>query len=131
MFAPVGRVTLVTTAYDERVIGCAIEVHRRVGPGIYESPYGHCLAHELTKAGIPFRRQAPIPLRYDELEFACVFKADFIVAGELIVEIKAVERLLDLHFAQVLTYLRCSGLKKGLLLNFNATRLVVRSVVLS
>lgn len=122
---------LVTTEYDQRVIGCAIEVHRRIGPGIYESPYGHCLALELTKAGIPFRRQAPIPLRYDELEFACVFKADFIIANELIVEIKAVERLLDLHFAQVLTYLRCSGLKKGLLLNFNSTRLVVKSVVLS
>ena len=131
MFALVARVAFVTTAYDARVIGCAIEVHRRIGPGIYESPYRHCLAHELTKAGIPFRREAPIPRRYDELEFACVFKADFIVGGELLVEIKAVERLLDLHFAQVLTYLRCSGLKKALLLNFNATSLIIRSVVSS
>ena len=120
---------LITNDYAAPAIGCAIRVHRAIGPGVFESVYGHCLGYEFTKAGIPFKRQAPIPLRYEELEFACVFKVDFLVGSELLIEIKAVERLLDLHYAQLLTYLRCSGLRKGLLLNFNAPRLVIKSVV--
>lgn len=114
---------LVTVNSAETVIGCAITVHRALGPGLFESVYEPCLVHELTKAGLKFARQVLLPIQYDGLVFARAFRADLIVEGELLVEIKSIERVLSVHHAQVLTYLRLSGLKKALLINFNAEAL--------
>jgi GxxExxY protein len=122
--------SLITTPAATAVIGCAIRVHTALGPGLFESVYDRCLVHELTRSGIEFARQVPVGIRYEGLELHCGFRADFIVAKEVLVELKAVERVLDVHHAQVRTYLRCTGLRKGLLLNFNAPRLSIKSFVL-
>ena len=111
--------TLVTTPSAHAIIGCAIEVHRKLGPGLFESVYQPCLAHEFRKAGLEFTEQVIVPLHYDGLRFDRAFRADFIVNEEVIVEIKAIENVLPVHHAQVLTYMRITGLRKGLLLNFN------------
>ena len=114
---------LVTVDSAERVIACAIKVHSATGPGLFESVYEPCLTHELTKAGVKFKRQALVPLIYDNIVIDQAFRADFIVEDELIVEVKSVEQLTLLHHKQLLTYLRLTGLRKGLLINFNAPRL--------
>ncbi len=110
---------LVTTPSTETVIGCAIKVHRALGPGLFESVYQPCLAHELTRAGLTFEQQVTLPVTYGGISFDRAFRADFIIERELIVEVKALERILPVHASQVLTYLRLSGLSKGLLINFN------------
>jgi GxxExxY protein len=97
----------------------AIEVHRHLGPGLLESAYEDCLCHELALAGIPHQRQVPLHVRYKGLEVGSAYRLDVVVAGSLILEIKSVERLLPVHEAQLLTYLRLSFLRTGLLLNFN------------
>ena len=107
----------------ERVIGLAIEVHRHTGPGLLESVYEQCLCHELHEAGTPFHRQVAIPLIYKSVPIADGFKADIVVAREVILEIKSVAAILPIHGAQLHTYLRMSGLHIGLILNFNAPRL--------
>ncbi len=101
------------------IIGAAIEVHRALGPGLLESVYETCLAHELTRAGVPMSRQVPIPLLYKGVRLETGFRADLVVDGCVLVEVKAAERLLPIHDAQVLTYLRLAGLRTGILLNFN------------
>ena len=106
-----------------RIIGLAIDVHRNLGPGLLESAYGDCLSHELAEAGLPFRRQAPIPTVYKGRSIATVYRADILVADTVILELKSVETLAPLHEAQILTYLRLSGLRIGLLMNFNSVRL--------
>ena len=111
--------SLVTTESAHTVIGCAIEVHRKLGPGLFESVYQPCLAHEFRKAGLHFQEQVIVALDYDGMRFDRAFRADFIVNDELIVELKAVEVVLPVHSAQVLTYMRITGLRKGLLFNFN------------
>jgi GxxExxY protein len=103
----------------ERVIGCAIAVHRALGPGLLESAYEECLRFELASAGLAAARQIPLPVVYREVRLDCGYRLDLVVADRLIVEVKAVERLLPIHDAQVLTYLRLSGLKTALLINFN------------
>src|SRR5262245_55192693 len=122
---------LITSPAASTVLGCAIRVHKALGAGLFESVYENCLAHELTKAGIRFRRQAPLSLTYDGLQLPCVFRVDLVVADEVLVELKAIERVAPVHHAQMLTYLRCSGLTKGLLLNFNATKLGIKSFVMT
>ena len=107
----------------DRVIGLAIEVHKNLGPGLLESVYEACLAFELKRAGVQFRRQAPMPIVYRGFHLDTGFRADLLVAEGLIVEIKAVDRLVLAHEAQILTYLRMSGCPVGLLLNFNAVLL--------
>ncbi len=107
----------------ERVIALAIEVQRQTGPGLLESVYERCLCYELGNAGIPFARQVPIPMIYKATRIAQGFKADVVVAGTVILEIKSVAAILPLHEAQLHTYLRMSGLRIGLILNFNAPRL--------
>jgi GxxExxY protein len=102
-----------------RVIGLAIEVHRNLGPGLLESAYEECLCFELKQAGIGFRRQVALPVVYKGIRLDCGYRMDVVVEDELVVEIKAVERILPLHEAQMLTYLRLSRLRVGLLLNFN------------
>ena len=103
----------------EQIIGCAIEVHRHLGPGLLESAHEECLRYELQQAGIPFRRQVPLPIIYKSVRLDCGYRMDILVDDQVIVELKTVERLLAIHEAQMLTYLKLSGLKTGLLLNFN------------
>lgn len=114
---------LMQQEITEQIIGLAIEVHKKLGPGLLESVYETCLAFELKRAGIPFGRQVAIPVIYDGVRLTTGFRADLIVADDIIVEIKAIERLVPAHEAQLLTYLRMSGCQVGLLFNFNALRL--------
>ena len=108
----------------EKVIGCAIEVHRTLGPGLLESAYDFCLTHEWQLSGINFRRQVEVPVIYRGTRLNCGYRVDFIVEDTLLVEIKSIERLLSIHQAQVLTYMRLLDLHQGLLMNFNTNRLV-------
>ena len=105
------------------VIGCAIEVHRNLGPGLLESTYRQCLACELSHAGILFQMKLPLPVRYRNILLDCGYRIDLLVRGELIVEIKSVEALLPIHQAQILTYMRLANVPIRLLVNFNVTRL--------
>jgi GxxExxY protein len=100
------------------IIGAAIEVHRALGPGLLEAVYEECLAKELTLREIPFERQKPVPLVYKDLKLECGYRLDFLVAGRIVVEIKSVEALAPVHESIMLTYLRLSGCKLGLLVNF-------------
>lgn len=102
------------------MIGLGIEVHRRLGPGLLESAYGECFSFELREARIPYQRQLALPVVYKEVRLDCGYRLDFVVDGELILEIKAVERLMPIHEAQMMTYLRLSGMRVGLLMNFNS-----------
>jgi GxxExxY protein len=106
-----------------RIIGLAMRVHRRLGPGLLESVYDKCLCHELDKASIPFQRQVALPLRYDEVQLDCGYIADVIVDAQVILELKSVDRIQPLHEAQLLTYLRLSECQVGLLINFNTVSL--------
>jgi GxxExxY protein len=112
--------------FDElsrNVIGCAIEVHRNLGPGLLESTYRQCLACELSHAGIAFQMEVPLPVRYKDLLLDCGYRIDLLVRRDLIVEIKSVETLLPIHQAQILTYMRLANVSLGLLVNFNVTKL--------
>ncbi len=103
----------------ETIIGAAIEVHRALGPGLLESAYEECLCRELTLRQMPFERQHPLPVDYKGLRLDCGYRLDLLVADMVVVEIKAIEKLLPIHEAQLLTYLRLGGWKVGLLINFN------------
>lgn len=105
-----------------QVIGAAITVHKSLGPGLLESAYKECLWYELTKNGLYVEKEKPLPLVYEEVRLECGYRLDLLVEGKLIVEIKAVEVLNDVHLAQVLTYLKISGNKLGLLINFNVLK---------
>ena len=102
-----------------QVIGFAIEVHRHLGPGLLESAYEECLCYELNEHGIGFKRQMPLPVVYKSVRLDCGYRIDIVVENRLILELKSTERLLPIHEAQVLTYMRLSGVSTGLLLNFN------------
>jgi GxxExxY protein len=108
---------------SRKVIGCAIEVHRNLGPGLLESTYRQCLACELSHAEIPFQMEVPLPVRYKEVLLDCGYRIDLLVSSELIVEIKCVEALLPIHQAQLLTYMRLSRVSLGLIIHFNVTKL--------
>jgi GxxExxY protein len=103
----------------ETVIGSAIEVHRALGPGLLESAYVECLCRELSLRGLSFVRELPLPLEYKGIRLDCGYRIDLLVADRLVVEVKAVEKLIPVHEAQLLTYLRLGGWKIGLLINFN------------
>jgi len=103
----------------ERVIGAAIEVHRAIGPGLLESAYEACLAFELVERGLEIERQKPLPVVYKGVSLECGYRLDLLVEGMVIVEIKAVDRLMPIHQAQLLSYLKLSGYRVGLLINFN------------
>ena len=104
----------------ERIIGLAIEVHRALGPGLLESAYEDCLCYELGEAGIEFERQLVLPVVYKSVTLKGSYRLDIVAEREVILEIKAVESLLPIHQAQVLTYLKLSKLSTGLLMNFNS-----------
>ena len=105
------------------VIGAGIEVHRALGPGLLESAYEECLCRELDLRKIQFDRQRHLPVNYKRIRLDCGYRLDLLVAGTVVVEIKAVDRLLPIHQAQLLTYLRLGGWKVGLLMNFNVAAL--------
>ena len=102
-----------------RIIGAAIEVHKTLGPGLLESAYETCLAIELAHLEIPFERQRAVPITYRGTAIEAAYRLDFVVCEEIVLELKAVDRLDPIHTAQVLTYLRLTGLKLALLINFN------------
>ena len=101
------------------IIGAAIQVHRALGPGLLESAYEACLVYELTQRGLKVEQQKPLPLVYRAVQLECGYRLDLLVESSVIVEIKAVEELAPIHGVQLLSYLRLSGLKVGLLINFN------------
>lgn len=118
-----GLVHHPTNALSERVIGAAIEVHRQLGPGLLESSYHACLRRELELRVIPHRSEVRLPLRYKGAVVGRGYIIDFLIGQALIVEIKAVEQLLPIHTAQLMTYLRLQQVSAGLLMNFNVLRL--------
>jgi len=115
----------------EKVIGCAIEVHRTLGPGLLESTYQQCLAHELGVQEIPFASEVDLPIDYKGIKLNCGYRLDLLVDERLIVELKAVDEVTGLHQAQLMTYMKLAKVSLGLLINFNVTRLVdgVRRIV--
>jgi GxxExxY protein len=117
MVADVNQVT-------EQVIGAAIDVHRELGPGLLESAYQRALSHELVLRGVPFEEQLLCPLRYKDLVIDDAYRLDFFVAKSVVVELKTVDAILEVHEAQVLSYLRFTRSHIGLLLNFRATTLM-------
>jgi GxxExxY protein len=106
-----------------RIIGLAMRVHTRLGPGLLESTYEACLCHELNRNELPFTRQVDLPLDYDGIHLDCGYRADVIVDDRVLLELKSVEHILPVHEAQLLTYLRMSGCRIGLLLNFDTLSL--------
>lgn len=104
---------------SEKIIGACIEIHRVLGPGLLESAYEECLCYELSQAGLSFERQKPLPVKYKGIMLDCGYRLDVVVESTVVVELKTVERLLPIHEAQLITYLKMSGLKLGLLINFN------------
>jgi GxxExxY protein len=101
------------------IIGCALKVHKALGPGLLESAYEACLLYELAKLGLKVECQKGLPLIYEEVNLECGYRLDLLVEGKVIIELKAIESLNSLHTAQVLTYLKLSNCKLGLLINFN------------
>lgn len=109
--------------FTGKIIGLAIEVHRVLGPGLMESAYQQCLAHELQLHDISFRLQHPMPVEYKGVRLDCGYRIDLLVEDRLILELKAVETVGGIHKAQILTYMKLSGIGTGLLINFNVHRL--------
>lgn len=105
------------------VIGLAMEVHSKLGPGLLERTYEECLFYKICKAGIPVEKQKPIPLVFEKVRLECGYRIDILVANKLVLEIKSVEAIHDIHIAQTLTYMKLGNYKLALILNFNTLRL--------
>ena len=112
---------LIHEELTHEIRGAAIEVHRELGPGLLESAYEQCLCHELSRRRIPFQRQLDLPVEYKGLRLDCGYRIDVLVDNKVILELKAVELLAPIHEAQLMTYLKLSKMKVGLLMNFNVT----------
>lgn len=110
---------LVLHEVTQQVIGAAIDVHRNTGPGLLESAYEECLCFELREKGLEIQRQQPVPIIYKKIKLDCGYRIDILVNRSIVVELKSVDALAPVHEAQMLTYLRFSGKKVGLLINFN------------
>jgi GxxExxY protein len=108
---------------SNKVIGCALKVHRALGPGLLESTYEQCLCYELSKAGLRFERQKELPVKYDDILIDCGYRIDILVEEKLIIELKSVGELQRIHDAQLLTYMKLSSVQIGLLINFNSVLL--------
>ncbi|MFP6894672.1 MAG: GxxExxY protein [Opitutales bacterium] len=108
---------------SNQVLGCAIEVHRELGPGLLESTYEQCLAHELHAKNVTCRTQCPMPVQYKDRRLDCGYRIDFMINDEIILELKSVEELKGIHEAQLLTYMKLAEIKQGFLINFNARQL--------
>jgi len=123
---------LLEKELPERILDAALEVHRALGPGLLESAYEECFCFELAQRGIRVERQRPIPLTYKEVHLDCGYRADVVVESRVLIEIKALEVLHPIHEAQLMTYLRLSGIRVGLLLNFNCKQMkdgIIRRVI--
>jgi len=107
----------------QNIIGCAIEVHKSLGPGLLESAYEECLAFELGKKGLLYRRQQPTPVVYKNIKLDCGYRIDLLVENSVVVELKVVDEFCPVHEAQILTYMKLSNMRFGLLINFNVTAL--------
>jgi GxxExxY protein len=103
----------------EEIIGCAIEVHKNLGPGMLESAYEQCLCYELKQAGLNFERQKEVPIKYKEITLDCGYRIDILVENQVVIELKAVEKLNEIHSAQTLTHMNFADIDTGLLINFN------------
>ena len=104
---------------SHKTLGCALEVHKRLGPGLLESAYQQCLAHELHINGIRFVCEKSLPVKYRDVKLDCGYRLDFVVEDSIIIELKSVSNLTEVHEAQILTYMKLSGIHTGLLINFN------------
>ena len=104
----------------EKLIACAIEVHRHLGPGLFESAYEECYCHELGLQQISHERQKALPLIYKDVKLECGYRMDIVAANKVVVEIKCVDKIMPIHEAQLLTYLKLSGMQVGLIINFHA-----------
>jgi GxxExxY protein len=109
---------------SSKIIGAAIEVHKQLGPGLLESTYETCLAYELKQMGLDVKQQQALPVVYKEVKLDAGYRIDLLIENKVIIEIKSVEALADIHTAQLLTYLKLKDLKLGLLINFNSVRVV-------
>jgi GxxExxY protein len=108
---------------SNKIIGSAIEIHQSLGPGLLESAYQECLFYKLKKAGFHVEKEKPMALIYEEVKLDCGYRIDLLIDGKVVIEIKSVEALNDVHFAQTLTYMKLGGFKLGLLINFNVSLL--------
>lgn len=115
---------MTTNELTEAIIGAAIEVHKRLGPGLLESAYRTCLAYELRKRGFEVQEEKPVPVIYDDIKLECGFRADLLVGGQIVVELKAKSDIHPVDKAQTLSHLRLLGLRFGLLINFHEVKLV-------
>ncbi len=123
---------MIENTITEKIIGCAIEVHRNLGPGLLESAYEECLFYELQQTGLDVRRQVPLPIVSKETKLDVGYRIDLLVQDIVIVEIKSVDAITEIHKAQLMTYMRLTGVKVGLLINFNVRKLkdgIVRWII--
>jgi GxxExxY protein len=121
-----------TNQVAEKIIGCAIEVHKNLGPGLLESAYEECLYYELENCGLNVKRQLSLPLVYKDVKLDAGYRIDLMVENKVIVEIKSVEAIAEIHKAQLMTYMKLANIKIGLLMNFNVSRLkdgIVRWII--
>jgi len=107
----------------EKIIGCAIMVHKAFGPGLLESAYQSCLYYELVKSGLTVEKEKPLPLVYEEVKLDCGYRMDLVIERRIIVEVKSMDAISDIHLAQILTYLKLNNSRFGLLINFNVLKL--------
>ena len=114
---------MIENELSNKIIGAAIKVHKELGPGLLEFAYEECLFYELSQLSLNVEKQKPMPLIYKEVKLDCGYRIDLMIEGKVIIEVKSVEALNDVHMAQVLTYLKLSGCKLGLLMNFNVAKL--------
>ena len=119
---------LIEEELTEKIIGAAIEVHRQLGPGLLESAYQTCFAHELRLRGLQIRTEVPLPVIYKGIRLDCGYRIDLLVENSVVVEVKSIERFERVHAAQLRSYLRLSGCKVGLLLNFNVKWLTAEGI---
>ncbi|MBN1150143.1 GxxExxY protein [candidate division WOR-3 bacterium] len=121
--------------FDElsnKVINCAIEVHKNLGPGLLESAYEQCMSFELNQRGIPFKIQYTLPIEYKKIKIDCGYRIDILVDDKIIIELKSVDKILSIHKAQLLTYMKLAKINIGLLINFNVSKIkdgIIRFVI--
>jgi GxxExxY protein len=115
--------TIKFSKLSYRTIGCALEVHRNLGPGLLESTYQRCLAYELEANQIAFSAEHSLPVKYKGVELDCGYRLDFLIENSVILELKSIEKLLPIHEAQLLTYMKLAEVREGFLINFNTNRL--------
>lgn len=123
---------MIENEITQKAIGCAIEVHRELGPGLLKSAYEECLAYVLTEKGMIFERYKPMPVPFRGIRFDCGYHVDFWIENKVIIEVKAVDEITDVHKAQLMTYMKLAPCKVGLLMNFNVVKLkdgIVRWII--